>query len=67
MRIETKRLLIREFEFEDWQAVYEYTSDNNVMKYIPEGVFSEQDVKNFIRNNIDENDEKFPERKRKAL
>lgn len=67
MRIETKRLLIREFEFEDWQAVYEYISDNNVMKYIPEGVFSEQDVKNFIRNNIDENDEKFPERKRKAL
>jgi RimJ/RimL family protein N-acetyltransferase len=60
MHIKTKRLLIREFEFKDWQAVYEYTSDNNVMKYIPEGVFSEQDVKDFISNNIGENAEKFP-------
>ena len=34
----TERLLIRKFEFKDWQAVYEYTSDINVMKYIPEGV-----------------------------
>lgn len=34
----TERLLIRKFEFKDWQAVHEYTSDINVMKYIPEGV-----------------------------
>ncbi len=38
MHITSKRLLIREFEFKDWQAVYAYTSDINVMKYIPEGV-----------------------------
>lgn len=37
MFIKTERLLIRKFEFKDWQAVYEYTSDINVMKYIPEG------------------------------
>ncbi len=37
MHITTKRLLIREFEFKDWQAVYEYTSDSNVMKYILKG------------------------------
>ncbi|MGQ8966203.1 GNAT family N-acetyltransferase, partial [Bacillus subtilis] len=42
MHITTKRLLIREFEFKDWQAVYAYTSDINVMKYIPEGVFTEE-------------------------
>lgn len=38
MHLKTKRLLIREFEFKDWQDVYKYTSDINVMKYIP-GVF----------------------------
>ncbi|MFT0564702.1 GNAT family N-acetyltransferase, partial [Bacillus cereus] len=27
MFIETERLLIRRFEFKDWQAVHEYTSD----------------------------------------
>ncbi|MEC3641344.1 GNAT family N-acetyltransferase, partial [Bacillus halotolerans] len=48
MHITTKRLLIREFEFKDWKAVYEYTSDINVMKYIPEGVFTEEDAKAFV-------------------
>ncbi|MDA2480812.1 GNAT family N-acetyltransferase, partial [Bacillus cereus] len=41
MFIKTERLLIRKFEFKDWKAVHEYTSDINVMKYIPEGVFTE--------------------------
>jgi RimJ/RimL family protein N-acetyltransferase len=60
MHIKTKRLLIREFEFKDWQAVYEYTSDINVMKYIPEGVFTEEDAKEFVNKNIGDNAEKFP-------
>ncbi len=38
MFIRTERLLIRNFEFKDWRDVHEYTSDSNVMKYIPEGV-----------------------------
>ncbi len=46
MHITTKRLLIREFEFKDWQAVYEYTSDINVMKYIPEGFLLKKMQKN---------------------
>lgn len=33
MFIKTERLLIRRFEFKDWQAVHEYTSDINVMKF----------------------------------
>ncbi len=45
MFIKSPRLVIREFEPDDWQAVYAYTSDMNVMKYIPEGVFSEKDAK----------------------
>lgn len=60
MHIATKRLLIREFEFKDWQAVYEYTSDINVMKYIPEGVFSKEDAKEFVNKNRGDNAEKFP-------
>lgn len=60
MHITTKRLLIREFEFKDWKAVYEYTSDMNVMKYIPEGVFTEEDAKAFVKKNKGDNAEKFP-------
>ncbi|EON73019.1 GNAT family N-acetyltransferase [Lysinibacillus sphaericus] len=54
MFIKSQRILIREFEPHDWQAVYEYTSDMNVMKYIPEGVFSEEDAKNFVSKNMDD-------------
>jgi ribosomal-protein-alanine N-acetyltransferase len=60
MYINTERLLIRDFQLEDWKPVLDYTSDSNVMRYIPEGVFSEQDVKDFVSNNIGENAEKFP-------
>ncbi|MEI3607599.1 GNAT family protein [Pseudogracilibacillus sp. SE30717A] len=60
MHIKTKRLLIREFELKDWQAVYEYTSDINVMKYIPEGIFTEEDAKEFVNKNTGDNADKFP-------
>jgi RimJ/RimL family protein N-acetyltransferase len=60
MNIETDRLLIRKFKYEDWQDVYEYTSDANVMKYIPEGVFSKDDAKKFVNENIKGNDQNFP-------
>ena len=38
--IETQRLRIRPFQRNDWQAVYDYTSDPAVMMYIPEGPFT---------------------------
>ena len=59
MHIETERLRIRKFELKDLQAVYEYTSDAKVMKYIPEGVFKEEAVKEFIQQNMGEEAEKF--------
>lgn len=59
MYIETERLVIREFESADWQEVYDYTSDSAVMKYIPEGVFSEEDAKAFVDGNRGGNAEKF--------
>ncbi|HDR4594877.1 TPA: GNAT family N-acetyltransferase [Bacillus cereus] len=60
MFIEAERLLIRKFEFKDWEAVHEYTSDSNVMKYIPEGVFTEEDTRNFVNKNMGENAKNFP-------
>ncbi|MCU4988726.1 GNAT family N-acetyltransferase [Bacillus cereus] len=60
MFIEAERLLIRKFEFKDWEAVHEYTSDSNVMKYIPEGVFTEEDTRNLVNKNMGENAENFP-------
>lgn len=60
MNIRTERLSIREFQFHVWQSVLEYTSDSTIMKYMPEGVFSERDAKEFVNKNIGENAEKFP-------
>lgn len=60
MFIKTNRLLIREFEVQDWQAVYEYTSNPTVMKYIPEGVFNEAQAKKFVSENSGEQAKYFP-------
>ncbi|RDY85366.1 GNAT family N-acetyltransferase [Bacillus amyloliquefaciens] len=60
MNIKTDRLVIRTFEPEDWKDVYEYTSNLNVMKYIPEGVFTEEDAKKFVIDNSGEDAEMFP-------
>ncbi|WHT87036.1 GNAT family N-acetyltransferase [Bacillus cereus] len=60
MFIKAERLLIRKFEFKDWEAVHEYTSDSDVMKYIPEGVFTEEDTRNFVNKNMGENAKNFP-------
>ncbi|MCU5471410.1 GNAT family N-acetyltransferase [Bacillus paranthracis] len=60
MFIKAERLLIRKFEFKDWEAVHEYTSDSDVMKYIPEGVFTEEDTRNFVNKNMGGNAKSFP-------
>ncbi|SOC45052.1 GNAT family N-acetyltransferase [Ureibacillus acetophenoni] len=59
MNLVSDRLVIRRFVVTDWETVYEYTSDPIVMKYIPEGVFSENDAKSFINENMGDNAEKF--------
>ncbi|PAE23204.1 GNAT family protein [Bacillus sp. 7894-2] len=59
MELKTERLIIRKFKSEDWQAVYEYTANPEVMRYIPEGVFTEEAAKEFIRKNIEKADH-FP-------
>jgi [ribosomal protein S5]-alanine N-acetyltransferase len=52
--IETQRLRIRSFQPNDWQAVYDYTSDPAVMAYIPEGPFTPEQAKAFVAENMGE-------------
>jgi RimJ/RimL family protein N-acetyltransferase len=52
--IETQRLRIRSFQPDDWQAVYDYTSDPAVMMYIPEGPFTPEQAKAFVAENMGE-------------
>ncbi|HWL24429.1 MAG TPA: GNAT family N-acetyltransferase [Ureibacillus sp.] len=59
MNVTSERLHIRKFEQADWQAVHEYTSDPIVMKYIPEGVFNENDAKTFVLENVGDHAQKF--------
>ncbi|AST93702.1 GNAT family N-acetyltransferase [Sutcliffiella cohnii] len=59
MFIATKRLKIRRFIKDDIHALIEYTSDPSVMEYIPEGVFTEGDAKEFIDKNMGDEPEKF--------
>ncbi len=59
MNLITERLLIRKLESTDWEAVYEYTSNPTVMKYIPEGVFSKEDTMAFVLDNVGNSAEKF--------
>ncbi|MDG5472140.1 GNAT family N-acetyltransferase [Jeotgalibacillus sp. ET6] len=60
MKIKTKRLEIRDFNTEDWREVYLYTSNKDVMTYMPEGVLSKEAVKEFVDKNSGEDAEKFP-------
>jgi ribosomal-protein-alanine N-acetyltransferase len=52
--IETRRLRIRPFQRNDWQAVYDYASDPAVMMYIPEGPFTAEQAKAFVADNMGE-------------
>jgi len=55
MNLTTERCIIRSFAEDDWHDVYAYTSNPAVMKYIPGGVFSKEDAKEFVKNNRHEN------------
>jgi len=52
--IDTQRLRLRAFQCNDWQAVYDYTSDPAVMVYIPEGPFTPERAKAFVTDNMGE-------------
>jgi RimJ/RimL family protein N-acetyltransferase len=43
--VETERLILRRFTGEDWRDLYDYLSQERVVKYEPYGVFSEEESK----------------------
>lgn len=45
MNIITERLVIRRFERSDWEDLFEYLSDEEVVKFEPYHVFSEEQAK----------------------
>ncbi|WHY72875.1 GNAT family N-acetyltransferase [Fictibacillus enclensis] len=59
MHIETQQLIIRKLEETDWPSLHEYTSNPAVMEYIPEGIFTEDDAKAFIKENSGDLPEKY--------
>jgi len=46
--IETERLLLREFNPEDWSAVHEYAVDPQVYRHMPWGPNSEDETRAFV-------------------
>lgn len=47
--IKTERLILREFEDEDWVAVHEYARDAEVSKYMEWGPNTEKETRNFVK------------------
>lgn len=52
MHIVTERLIVREFKDNDWNDVFNYTSSMEVMKYLPEEVYTEEKAKLFVQQNM---------------
>ena len=49
MKLETDRLILRGFEEGDWQAVHDYASDPEVVRYVEWGPNTEEESKNYIQ------------------
>jgi RimJ/RimL family protein N-acetyltransferase len=56
--LQTERIILRDFIEEDWQAVHEYGSEPQAVKYMPFGPNTEQDTKSFIKTVLDSQKEK---------
>jgi len=48
----TRRLLLREFELSDWQAVQSYAGDPTVVRYLEWGPNTPEETRDFIRRAI---------------
>jgi [ribosomal protein S5]-alanine N-acetyltransferase len=46
MCLKTERLVLRRFSHDDWRDLYEYLSQDNVVKYEPYDILSEEACKN---------------------
>jgi RimJ/RimL family protein N-acetyltransferase len=56
--IHTERLILRDFDKTDWQAVHVYASDPEVVRYMDWGPNTEEETKDFIHRSIASQKEK---------
>ena len=49
--LHTHRLTIRQFEPDDWSALYAYASDPDVMQYVEDGALTETQAQEFAQTN----------------
>ncbi len=49
MRMETERLVLRDYKEDDWRAVLEYQRDPRYLRFYPWDQRSEQDARDFVR------------------
>ncbi len=54
MRLETERLVLREFRAEDFGAVHAYGSDPEVVRFMPWGPNTAEETREFIQRKLDE-------------
>ena len=52
--LETERLILREFEESDLQAIHEYASDPEVVRYMEWGPNTEKDTREFLQRAFDQ-------------
>jgi [ribosomal protein S5]-alanine N-acetyltransferase len=57
MRLETARLVLREFQESDFEAVHKYASDPEVVRYMDFGPNGEKDTLYFIQSQIQHQNE----------
>jgi ribosomal-protein-alanine N-acetyltransferase len=57
MEINTKRLKLRNITQKDFQAVHEYASDPETVKYMPFGPNTEEETQEFINRNLKQQQE----------
>lgn len=53
IRRETERLILREFEEDDWRGVHEYSTDERLVYYLNWGPNTESQTKAFVRRCIE--------------
>src|SRR5262245_38515229 len=52
--IETKRLVLRDFQIDDWKAVHAYASDSKAVAHVPWGPNSADQTIEFVRKAVEE-------------
>ena len=54
IRIETERLLLREYNGSDWEAVHDYAQNGDILTYEAWGPNSEAETKQFIKTAVED-------------